>query len=76
MREGLGDVEQERVIEPKAGAGVPTDGSTAAGRPSGPACHWYVTNGTGYRICNKPAAPGSQYCADHLARAELDLPGK
>jgi hypothetical protein len=65
VEKGLGDLEQERVIASKAGPGVPSDGSSPADRPNGPACHWYVTNGTGYRFCGKPAVPGSEYCAKH-----------
>jgi hypothetical protein len=28
-------------------------------------CRWYVTNGTGHRLCGKPAVPGTEYCAQH-----------
>jgi hypothetical protein len=41
-------------------------GERAKGERTGAVrCRWYVTNGTGHRLCGKPAVPGTEYCAEH-----------
>jgi hypothetical protein len=50
-------------------------GSVLDGRdeqPEARSCRWYVAGDHGFKICSKPAAPGSEYCAEHAARNEAE----